>query len=117
MVAHLRFLAMLSFWRNADTTTKDKRVSSIAFVVQDRAVDGGNADLVAIILHPGHHTGLNAARMQNTFRQGIWIQVLRAKTEHVCVRNWLRRNTKDIAYYAADARVRSAKGLYRGRMV
>ena len=100
-----------------DAAAEDQRVAQVALVVEDRAVDRRDAQLVAVVADPRHHPAGNPLRMQHPvgqLRVGI---VLRAKAEHVGVGDRPRRHADDVADHAAHAGVGAAKRLERRRVV
>ena len=88
-----------------------------AGIVEERAVDRGDAHLVAVILDTGNDAAGDAPRMQHARRQRLEGQVLRAKAEHVRIGNRPRADPDHIPHYAAHARVGPAKRLQCRRMV
>ncbi len=111
------FLRAARARRNPHTAAEHQRVGGVAFIVENRAVDGRNPDFVAVILHAGHHPALNPARMQHTLRQCIGRHLLRSKAQHIRRRNWFGAHAQNIADDAPHAGVGAAKRLNGRRVV
>ena len=108
---------MLPLASQTHAAAEHQRIGGIAGVVEDRAVDGGDAHLVAIVFDAGHDASRDAARMQHAgghFRVG---HVQRAKAKDVGVGDGPRRDADNIADHAADAGVGAAERLKRRGMV
>ncbi len=96
---------------------EDQRIAQIALVVDDRAVDRGQPQLVAVVADAGHHALGNAPRMEHAVGHLIDRVVLGAEAEHVGGGDGPCRDADDVAHHAADAGVGPAKGLQRRRVV
>ena len=58
---------MQSLRGDANTSAKDERIGCITFIEKNRAVDGGNADLVAVILYACDDSAHDAFGVEHTF--------------------------------------------------
>ena len=58
--------------QQAGAAAEDQRVAQIAFVIEDRAVDRGQAKLVAIVADARDDAGGDALRVQHARRQVVW---------------------------------------------
>jgi len=102
---------------DAQAAAEDQRVGRIAGIVEDRAVDGGDAHLVAVVLDSGSHAVSDVSGMQHPGRQFLEGQVGRTEAQHVGIGNRPRADADDVAHHAAHACVRAAEGLERGGVV
>ena len=66
-----RFLAATVHRDQADSAAEYKWIAEIALVKEDSAVDGRNADAVAIVADAGHHALHHLDRMQHSGRQAL----------------------------------------------
>ncbi len=97
--------------QHAQATAEHERVGGVARMVHDRAVDGRDAHLVAVIGHAVHHAVHHALRVQRTGWQPVKIRVQRPEAQHVRVGDRARTDADHVAHHAADARVRAAERL------
>ena len=104
--------------KDAQTTAEDQRVGGVAGIVEERAVDRGDAHFVAVVLDAGNHAAGDAPRMQHTGRQVASKGRSCGPKQSTSVLAIGRALTPDhIAHHAAHARVGAAKRLQRRRVV
>ncbi len=108
---------MFSPGQQTGTAAEDQRIAQIALVVDDRAVDRGQPQLVAVVADAGDDALGNAPRMEHAVRHLIDRVVLGPKAEHVGGGDGPCRDADDVAHDAADAGIGPAEGLQRRRMV
>ena len=96
---------------------KHQRVRGVTRVVQHRAIDGGNSQLVAIIAHPGYYARGHALRVQHAGRKLGFGEGQRPKAQDIGVGNWQRRHAQHIAHHAAHTSVCAAKRFERRGVV
>ena len=84
-------------------------------MMQNRAVHGRDAHLVAVIFDAANHASLDTLRMQHAFRHTLTLE--RPETQDIRVRNWSRTHSKDVTHHTTDPSVRSTERLECTRMV
>ena len=116
-IARLRRRAVNAARRNAHAAAVDQRVGDVVRVIQNRAVDGGDAHLVAVILDARHDAARDTARVERAAGHVRVRHIERTETQHVRVGDGLRGNAHHVADHAADARVRPTERLQRRGVV
>ncbi len=103
----------------ADRAAVNERIAEVARIEANGAVDGGNADAVAVIADAGHHPLHDLFRMQHPGRQGFRRRVRRREAKHVRVADRLgpQAGPQRIAYDAAQPGVGTAVRLEGRRMI
>ena len=91
---------------------KDQGLAQKALVKDQRAVDRGNAGLVAAVLHAFAHAFQHAAGVQQARGQGLVIKG-RGKAEHIRIADQFRTHARahGVAVHAHNARKRPAVGV------
>src|SRR5450759_2460144 len=102
---------------NTDTAAEDERVGGESWVVPNGPIDGGDAHLVAVILHAGDHPGLDAPGMKDPIREGIKGRILRTKAQHISVGDGFGRYAEDVADHPSHTGIGATKGLDCGGVV
>ena len=109
----------MDFSRNhADSAAVHQRFAQKALVKNQRAVDRGNAGLVAAVFHAFTHAFQHAAGVQQARGQGLVVEG-RGKAEHVCIADKFRAHARAhrIAVDAHNTRKRTAVGVQSRRAV
>ena len=112
-VALQRLCRMRVLWEKAYRTAENEGIPQIAAVVDDRTVDGWQAQFIAIVADSGDDALPHARRVQDARRQIIAGQILRAEAEKVGAGDGPGRYAHDIAHDAANAGVGPAERLQR----
>src|SRR5207302_921640 len=89
-VSRSRLLARAINGNQADGAAEHERIAQVALLETDRAVDGGNANAVAVVAHPGDDTFHHLDRMQHAGRQRLHRRVRRREAEYVGVADRFR---------------------------
>ena len=74
-------------WEQAYGAAENERIPQITAVVDNRTVDGWQAQFIAVIADSGYDALTYARRVQHARRQFFAGQILRAKAEEVCAGN------------------------------
>src|SRR5579883_3133200 len=96
-VARPRLLRMAAVRQHAQAATEDERVVDIAFIIKYRAVDGGNAHLVAIVAHAADDAAGDTPGRKHADRQALSRSLRRAKAENIGAGNGLRGDAQHVA--------------------
>src|SRR4030095_70797 len=108
---------MLSFRCDAHTSTEHQRICRIALIKKNCAVDCGDANLVAVVLHPCNNSTHDAAWMKDSLGQFVERYILVPKTKDISIRYRLCRDAQNISNDSADACIRSTKRRHCGRVI
>ncbi len=100
-----------------DTAAIDQRVGRVSRVIDNRPVDRGQAQFIAIILHPSHDPCPDPRGVERPGGDRLPRGIAVPKTQHVGHGNRAVRYTEHIPHHAAHARIRPAKRLDGGGMV
>ena len=106
-----------TFGRHADAAAEHERVGGEPGVVQHRAGDGGQADLVAVVGDAGDDALADQPRMEDAGRHQLVRQVGGSEAQDVGGGDGVVRGAHDVADDATDAGVRAAERLDRRRVV
>ncbi len=110
-IARLRGCAMRAARQQPQAAAVHQGVCGVAGVINDRAVDGGDAHLVPVIFDAMNDAGGNAPWVEHASRQAVGRQIGGTKAEDVCVGNGAGADAQNVPHHAAHASVSSAKGL------
>ena len=108
-IALLRLCRMGTFRQQPDRAAEDQRIPQKAVVVNDRAVDRRQTQLVSIIADAGNHTFLYAGGMQNSGRKFLLGKILWTKTKYIGACDGPGRYAHYIAHHAANACICAAE--------
>ena len=118
-IAGLSGLTRFVHGDQADGAAEDERIAEVARVETDRAVDGRNADAVAVIAHAGDDALHHLFGMQHARRQRLGQRVGRREAKYIGVADRLgaQAGAQGIADDAAQPGVGAAVGLNGRRMI
>src|SRR5437879_2015742 len=108
---------MTPMGQQAKAAAEDQRIIDIAGMIKHRAIDRGDAHLIAIVAYPAYYARSHATRSQNASRQRLHVRLWWSKTQHICAGNRLRRHAQHVADHPTHACVRATKWLDSGRMI
>ena len=118
-VAGIDVLVALIDRDHRDVAAVDERVSEVAFIKEDRPVDGRDAHAIAVVPHARDDAMRDGFGMQHARRQFVVADIRRRETEDVGVANRSRPEPRAerIADDAAHSRIRPAVGFESRRMI
>ncbi len=116
-VADLRLGRVRAVREDAEGTAIDQRVADIAGVVEHRAVDGGQPELVSVVTDAGDDAIADAAGMQHSGGQLVVRQIGRAEAQNIGAGDRTGRHADDVADHTTDAGVGAAERFKRRRVV
>ena len=118
-VADFRLFERLVDRNQADVAAVNQRVAEVAFVEEDRAVDGRDAHSVAVVADAGDDAFNDAARVKDAVRQLVRVELRRREAENIGVADRFRAEAgaHRVADDAADSGVGAAVRLERARVV
>ena len=116
-VARLWFCWMCTLGKQSDCAAENEGIAEIAAVVDDRPVDGRQAEFIAVVADSGNDSLFNAGGVENAGGEFVRRQVLGAEAEDVGTGNWPGGNGDDVTDDAADAGIGAAEGFECRRVI
>ncbi len=107
----------LRFLPEADARHVDDDVPEVAFVEHDAARDRRDSDPVPVVADARDDAAKEILRMSRAAGQLLHRVIERAEVQRIREGDRLGAHREDVAQDPADARVRAAVGLDRGRMI
>ena len=103
--------------READRAAEDERIRQVPLVEQRRAVDRGDAHVVAVVGDAGHDPRVDPLGWQRSRREGVRRCIERAEAEDVGVGDRLGRDPQHVAHDPAHPGIRAAERLQGAGMI
>src|SRR5579859_43231 len=82
-VAGLHRVGMATVWQHPQAAAEDQRIVDITWIIENSAIDGGDAHFIAVIAYPAHYSAGDATRREYALRQIIHRRIQRAKAEYI----------------------------------